>query len=244
MGLPKLQRPQYHLILPSTKKEILYMPYTVGEEKLLLMASASGEEKDYLNAIRQCVENCIIAKPPIDVATLPVFDLEYLMLNIRAKSVGEIVTIRFNGIKDTDCKKCKQDKEVQIDLTKVKVNFPENYTNKIMVTDEIGVCMKYPCIKTELAIANKRPEDEIERIFADVIHGIDYIYEKDSITRSTDVTPDELKAFVESLPQSVFDKLLEFQQSIPTISHDIVLDCNACQRKQTVTLSGYTDFFD
>ena len=147
MALPKLNVPVYEAILPSTETVIKYRPFLVKEEKILLTAMESEDEKSISDAVKQIINNCVQGK--LDVDRLPTFDIEYLFLRLRAKSVGEVVKI---GLKPYPCSQnngelCEKTTEIEINLEEVQVIKDEKHTNKIMLSDEIGIMMSYPNIE-------------------------------------------------------------------------------------------------
>ena len=139
MALPKINTPTYELEIPSTDKKVKYRPFLVKEEKILMIAMESGEQSDIINAVKTIVKECTFGE--VDVSNMPMFDVEYIFLNIRAKSVGEISKIQL---------KCPDDNEtfahVEVDLTEVSVQVDDGHTNKIELTDEMGIIMQYPTI--------------------------------------------------------------------------------------------------
>ena len=145
MSLPLLAVPKFELELPSNKEKITFRPFLVKEEKVLLIAQESGEESDITKAIKDIINSCVLSGK-INVDKMPSFDLEYLFLNIRAKSVGEVVELKYRHVdgKNKAGKECDHIQDVEINLETIEVNFPEEHTNKIEITPDIGVSLKYP----------------------------------------------------------------------------------------------------
>ena len=162
MALPKLNVPVYETILPSTEKVIKYRPFLVKEEKILLTAMEDGDEKIITNAVKQILRNCIQGELNIDA--LPTFDIEFLFLRLRAKSVGEKITV---GLKPYPCVQndgelCKFSTEVEINLEEVKVKKDENHTSKIMIDDTVGIKLKYPDIDLISPNDNKEKLSQVD----------------------------------------------------------------------------------
>ncbi len=168
MALPKINTPTYELVVPSTGEEIRYRPFLVKEEKILLMAMESGDNKEIIRAIQDIVKECTYDK--LKLSTMPMFDIEYLFLNIRAKSVGEITTLRL---------KCPDDEKttvkVDVNLTEIEVQTDKNHTNKIELTDEMGIMMKYPTIDS---FAGDMSEINASNMLEVISGCIDSIYDK------------------------------------------------------------------
>ena len=236
MALPKLNTPTYELEVPSTDEKIKYRPFLVKEEKILLMAMESGKNEDIVQAVKDIVLACTFDK--LDVSNLPMFDIEYIFLNIRAKSVGEISKLKLL---------CPDDKktyaDVELDLTEVKVQVDDNHTNKIELTDDMGMIMTYPTIDSFL-------ESGIETINAnnmlDVIGScVLQIYENngEKVYQAKDQTKKELTEFIESMNSGQFKKLQSFFDTMPKLKHTIKVKNPKTKKESKVTLTGLNDFF-
>ena len=236
MALPKLNTPTYELEVPSTDEKIKYRPFLVKEEKILLMAMESKDNAQIINAVKDIVSSCTFEK--LNVATMPMFDMEYIFLNIRAKSVGEISKLKIL---------CPDDKKtyasVELDLTKVEVQVGDDHTNKIELTDDMGMIMTYPTIDSFL-------ESGIETINAnnmlDVIGScVLQIYEQkgEKVYQAKDQTKKELTEFIESMNSGQFRKLQSFFDTMPKLKHTIKVKNPKTKKTSDVTLSGLNDFF-
>ena len=236
MALPKLNTPTYELEVPSTDEKIKYRPFLVKEEKILLMAMESKDNAQIINAVKDIVSSCTFEK--LNVATMPMFDMEYIFLNIRAKSVGEISKLKIL---------CPDDKKtyasVELDLTKVEVQVGDDHTNKIELTDDMGMIMTYPTIDSFL-------ESGIEKIDAnnmlDVIGScVLQIYENkgEKVYQAKDQTKKELTEFIESMNSGQFRKLQSFFDTMPKLKHTIKVKNPKTKKTSDVTLSGLNDFF-
>ena len=229
MSLPKLNTPVYEAILPSTEKVIKYRPFLVKEEKVLLTAMEDGSQTALMNAIKTIIKNCVQGK--INVDRLPLFDIEYLFLKLRSKSVGEISEI---GLKCTDTE-CGGVNQISINMDEIEVNKPEGHNRKIMISDEIGVMMSYPVIKT----AGITEEDGLE-IVKDCIEMVfteEETHERDSFTKK------ELDEFIDSMDTKQFGKIKEFFDTMPKLQHTINYKCEKCGEDKEVTLQGLDSFF-
>ena len=193
MALPKLTVPEYEAILPSTEKVIKYRPFLVKEEKVLLTALEAEDDDIMADAIRQIVNNCVLEE--LDVFKLPTFDIEYLFLRLRAKSVGEKVTLGLRpwGCPNNEGKLCENSTEVEINLEEVKVIKDENHSSKIMLNDEIGVKMKYPDIKN----INIIDADSAITGMNIVRNCVDMVFTKDETFERDSFTDEELEEFIE-----------------------------------------------
>ena len=229
MSLPKLNTPVYEAILPSTDKVIKFRPFLVKEEKVLLTAMEDGSQTALMNAIKTILKNCVQGK--INVDRLPLFDIEYLFLKLRSKSVGEISEI---GLKCTDTE-CGGVNQISINMDEIEVNKPEGHNRKIMISDEIGVMMSYPVIKT----AGITEEDGLE-IVKDCIEMVfteEETHERDSFTKK------ELDEFIDSMDTKQFGKIKEFFDTMPKLQHTINYKCEKCGEDKEVTLQGLDSFF-
>ena len=236
MALPKLNTPTYELEVPSTDEKIKYRPFLVKEEKILLMAMESKDNAQIINAVKDIVSSCTFEK--LNVATMPMFDMEYIFLNIRAKSVGEVSKIKIL---------CPDDKKtyasVELDLTKVEVQVGDDHTNKIELTDDMGMIMTYPTIDSFL-------ESGIEAVNAnnmlDVIGScVLQIYEEkgEKVYQAKDQTKKELTEFIESMNSSQFKKLQSFFDTMPKLTHTIKVKNPKTKKTSDVKLTGLNDFF-
>ena len=236
MALPKLDLPIYELVLPSTKKKIKYRPFLVKEEKVLLIALESNDEKNIREAVVQLLKGCIQTR--LKVENLSIFDLEYIFLNIRAVSVGEQVEMKIT---------CTDDNETEVgytlNLQDVAVNFPKGHSNKIMLTDTTGVIMKYPSFNrfVDAQFANKEVnEDTVLDIIAE---SIDQIFQGEEVFDESTTTPKEFKQFVESLTNAQMEKLQKFFETSPKLEHKFKVTNPKTDVESEYTISGLSSFF-
>lgn len=237
MPLPKLVVPEYELELPSSKETVKYRPFLVKEEKLLLTAMQLGEEKDMISAVKTIIKNCTNLKSRVE--ELSTFDIEYVFLKIRSKSIGEISKVMVT---------CPDDEEtqvqVEIDLESVEVKFPENHTNKIELTDNIGIIMKYPSLDTFVKLNFTGSEITVDNIFDLSVTCMSQIYEGDEIYDVKTYTKKELMEFLESMKSDQFQKLQDFFATMPKLEHEIEVENPKTGVKSKITLEGLGSFFE
>ena len=243
MPLPKISAPIFDLKLPLSKKLIKYRPFLVKEEKILLIAQESNDEKTIINAIKQIVQNCVLNK--LDINKLPVTDLEFLFLNLRARSIGELIDLQYKCNNDVidengESKKCNNIMPIQINILDVTAKVPSNHDNKIDLGNDIGIVMTYPNFNT---IENINMESKIDSIMGIVSDCVDYIYDKDQIYYKKDISKKELDEFIESLSKDQFNKIQTFFETAPKLKHEINFECNKCGYKSEITLEGLQSFF-
>ena len=238
MPLPKISTPTYEVELPSTGETIQYRPFLVKEEKVLVIALESEDTKQITNAIKTVIKNCILSKG-VKVETLPTFDIEYLFLNIRGKSVGEEIEVNII---------CPDDEEttttVTLNLDDIKVQKNEDHTNKIRVDKSIMMEMKYPSleqfIKTNFDFSNTNAMDQSFELIASCI---DKIYTEDEVWSTADVTKKELNEFLEQMNSSQFKEIEKFFETMPKLSHKVKVINPKTQVESEVVLEGLASFF-
>ena len=236
MALPKLTTPTYELEVPSTDEKIKYRPFLVKEEKILLMAMESGKNADIIGAVKEIVSECTFNT--LNLSTLPMFDIEYIFLQIRAKSVGEVSKLRLLCPDDQ-----KTYADVEVNLLDVKVQVEDGHTNKIELDNEMGIIMTYPTIDT---FAKNDIQVVTSANMLDVVGTcILQIYEKggEKVYEAKDQTKKELTEFIESLQTKHFQKLQSFFNSMPKLKHTIKLKNPKTKKESEVTLNGLNDFF-
>ena len=236
MALPKLTTPTYELEIPSTDEKVKYRPFLVKEEKILLMSMESGKNSDIIGAVKEIVSECTFNK--INLSTLPMFDVEYIFLQIRSKSVGETSKLRLLCPDDN-----KTYADVEINLPDVKVQVEDGHNNKIELDNDMGIIMTYPTINTFI-------ENEVQTVNAgnmlDIVGTcILQIYEQkgEKVYEAKDSTKKELTEFIESLQTKHFQKLQDFFDTMPKLKHTIKLTNPKTKKVSEVTLNGLNDFF-
>jgi len=245
MSLPKIEHATFSSKLPSNQEEIKFRPFLVKEEKILLMAAQSQDEDSIFSAIKQIINNCVITPTKLDVDSLPVFDLEYLFLQLRIHSIGESVDLKFSAREEkfTDCPECLKSKNVKIDLSEVAVKFPENVSNKIEVSENLGIVFKYPTFLMVEKSKKDVKEQNIDSIFNFFWSCIDFIYDGEKNIYPKDYTKEEGIEFLESLPGNTLRQIETFFESLPKLEHKLKIKCNTCEFEQEYNLEGLKDFF-
>ena len=243
--LPKIDVPLYDLTLPLTKKKIRFRPFLVKEEKILLLAVESEDEKATLLAIKQIVNNCCVDE--LDVDNIPMTDLEFIFLNLRARSINEVVELQYKcnnkvAVGDTEeLKVCANIVKFEVNLLEIKPEVPEDHTNKITISPKIGIVMKYPSFKTYEKV--DKSKSEMETMIELFINCIDYIYDENTIYYSKDTTKEELHDFIENLTQTQFEMVQQFFTSIPKIKTKVNFKCPKCQYEEVIEVEGIQNFF-
>ena len=236
MALPMINVPTYELVVPSTDEKVKYRPFLVKEEKILLIAMESGENADLLQAVKDIVSQCTFGK--LKLGDMPMFDVEYIFLQIRAKSVGEVSKLRVLCQDDMDTYA-----DVEINLNDVKVQVDDGHRNKIELSDEMGVIMKYPTIDsfTENGIEDITPSNMIEVIASCILQ----IYDKqgEEVHYAKDQTKQELINFIEQMNTKQFADVQKFYDTMPSLKHTITIKNPTTKVESEVTLTGLNDFF-
>lgn len=237
MALPVLETNTFELTLPSSDVKVKYRPFLVKEEKILLQAMESQEQKQIVQALKDIVSVCTYGQ--LNVEELPTFDLEYVFLQIRSKSVGEIAKLKVL------CPDTKKDyAEVEVDLSTVDVQVDDEHNNKIMVDEDkkIGVLMKYPTLAS-VDPTKDYSKQNTKALFNVIGEGIYQIFEGDKVHMAKDYTKEELDQFVESLDSKSFKKIQRFYETMPKLMHEIEVENPKTKVKSKITLSGLSDFF-
>jgi hypothetical protein len=244
--LPKLDVPIYELDLPLSKKKVKFRPFLVKEEKILLMAMESETDESTLLAIKQIIGNCCLSDD-IDIETLPITDLEYFFLNLRARSIGETVDLQYkcnNKLKDENGeeKDCGSIVKLEVNVLDIKPEVSENHSTKIALTSTMGVVMKYPSFKIVEDIS-KVEGGEIEKLMAILLNCIESVYTEDSIFYAKDISKEELGEFVENLTRDQFAKVQQFFDTMPKIKKELDFTCKKCGYHENIAIEGLQSFF-
>ena len=234
MALPTMDLPTYELVVPSNKKKIKFRPFLVKEEKVLLMALETDEEKNIKNAVFELLKACISTR--IKLESLASFDLEYIFLNIRAVSVGEIVQMNIT---------CQDDEKTQVtynlNLTDVNVIFPEGHDNKIMLTEETGVIMKYPSF--DGFIQGQFAQNKDFDVIKVVAESIDQIFQGEEVYDESTTSKKEFVQFVESLTSPQLEKIQIFFETAPRLEHSFKVTNPNTGKESEYSLRGLQSFF-
>lgn len=243
MKLPKLDVPIYETKLVSNDKVVKFRPFLIKEQKLFLMASQSDDPVEIVNSIKQVLRNCIVSDD-VDIDELSSFDLEYLFLNLRAKSVGEVVDLSYtcnNTVKDDkgEEKRCGGLVKFQVNLLDIKPTIEKEHSPKIELKKDLGIMMKYPTFSILSNLEKIDNAGPVELILACV----DYIYDSENIYYAKDFTKEELIEFFDSMQQADFAKVENFFKTMPRITKTLNFKCGKCGHQEDITLEGVQSFF-
>ena len=243
MALPKIDTPVFELDLPISKQHIRFRPFLVKEQKNLLMAMEADDVDTINNNIRQILTNCVL-EDKFNVDKLPLVDVEFLFLNLRARSVGEMVEVRYRcNVEDTQGKECGQIMEKEINILEVNIEKTnETVEDTILLSNNISVKLKYPQFSTIKRVG--QVDDISELALEMIVDSIDAISNGEEWFYTKDYTSGEVKEFVESLNLESFDKLQDFFNTVPKLNKKIEMQCSKCGFNHTVHFEGLESFFD
>ena len=233
MALPKIATPTYELEIPSSKEKLTYRPFLVKEEKLLLLAMETEKDEDIVHSIKTIINNCTFEK--VNVDDLPLFDLEYIFLNVRAKSVGEVINLKLL---------CEDDKEtyadVSINLEDIKVDFNDTHTNLIQLNDNVSMIMSYPQYNM---MTTPEGGSDTAYVFKIIKQSVSQIVEGETVHEKADFTDKELDEFIESLTSKQFADIQNFFETMPRLRHEVKFKNPKTKKQNKVTLEGMQSFF-
>ena len=236
MALPKLGYPTFELELPSTGKTIKYRPFLVKEEKVLLMALESKDEKQVVSAVKDLIKNCVITRIKVD--NLPSFDLEYLFLKIRGASIGENIILTVTCLDDNETQV-----EANININDVEIFKPEGHDKKIMFDENTGLVMKYPSMKEFVDREFLQKEMKTEDVYGFIADSIDQIFDDEEVYDSSTTTKKEFRTFVDSLTTKQFEKIQKFYETSPKLSHTFKVTNPKTNKESSYTIEGLQSFF-
>ena len=236
MALPTLGYPTYELELPSTGKTIKYRPFLVKEEKVLLIALESQDEKQIVSAVKDLIKNCVISRVKVD--TLPSFDLEYLFLKIRAASIGESIVLTVTCRDDNETKV-----EAIINIDEVEVIKPEGHDKKIMFDDNFGIIMNYPSMKQFIEREFLQKDMQTDEVYSFISESIEQIFQGEDVYDSSTTSKKEFREFVDNLTTKQFEKIQEFYATAPKLSHTFTVTNPNTGIESTFTIEGLSNFF-
>ncbi len=245
MALPKVSTPTYELTIPSSGEKVSYRPFLVKEEKTLLMAMESGDTVSMTKAMQDIISSCTDGE--VKVKDLSPFDIEFFFLQLRGRSVGEVLEITVpRPVNFTSC--CKEATEedvceLEININDISVDTSKIKSSKIEITDTIGVKMMFPQTDMVNKYAIEGEDIKSENIFKLIVECIEYIWEGKEIYKAKDSTKKELTDFLDSLSSGQFTKIKDFFESMPRVSHDVDWVCPNCEKSKTLTLTGIDSFF-
>ena len=236
MALPQVVLPTYELESPSSGKTIKYRPFVVKEEKLLLLAMESQDDKQIEDAVKTLLKGCIQSR--VKIEDLAIFDLEYIFLNIRAASVGEIVEMSIT---------CQDDGETQVkynlNLTEVQVQKPEGHSNKVMLSEEMGIMMKYPAFEDFIRSSIIGAAPSADGVIEIIAGCIDQIFDKEDVYDSSTTSKKEFVEFLEGLTNNQFEEIQKFFETAPKLEHTIKIKNPKTGVENDIVISGLANFF-
>jgi hypothetical protein len=235
MALPKLETPVYELEQPSTGEKIKYRPFLVKEQKVLMMASESNDEKQIKEALAGLISGCTFQK--VDPYKLPLFDVEFLFLRIRGKSVGEKIDLSLLCPDDNETRVNKS-----INLEEIGVNMKVDHTNEINITDNIKIVMRYPTLNDMTDITTDA--NDVEDVFSLIKRCVHEIHDGEKVYNKVDMSNSELEEFVDSLTADQFGELTKFFETMPKVQHSVEVTNPKTKKKGEVVIEGIQSFFD
>lgn len=240
MALPMMNTATYTMVVPSSGVSVRYRPFLVKEEKALLIAQQSEDPVTMVETLKNVIKSCVQDK--LDVDKLATFDLEYMFIQIRGKSVGETVDLYFQCDNDHGEDNEKAKVKVSIDISTLQVERGEDHTNKFPLFGDVGVVMKYPTVDVMKRLENLDTND-IEKIFQVIAASIDYIYQGEELFYANEQSTDELIEFVENLSTEQFVKVQSFFETMPKLKKEIEYNCPVCGKHHKKVLEGLQSFF-
>ena len=241
--LPKLDVPIYNVKLISTGQDVRIRPFLVKEQKLFLMAAESEDSKETITTIKQVLKNCILDE--IDVDRLPTFDLEYLFMNLRARSVEEVVILKYkcnNTVKNdkNEDTVCNGSVEFDVNLLQIEPTKHTEHESKFMLNDKIGISLKYPTFEM---VQKYEQMDENDIMVNILIDCIDYLYDDNQMYHAKDTSRKELEDFVDSMQQKDLEKIRVFFDTMPEIKKEVHFHCPKCGYEEEMVIKGLQNFF-
>jgi hypothetical protein len=240
MALPKIDTPIYELDLPLSKKHVRFRPFLVKEQKNLLMAMESGDSKSIEQNVKQVLNNCTVTEN-IDIEKLPVLDVEFYFLNLRARSVGEIVENKYRCDNQVDGSACGNIMETSLNLLDIKIEGVKENNDVIQLTDTISIKLKYP----EFSVINKlsKLSDVSDIAFEMIAQSVEYIFDGEQFYYAKETTTEELVEFIEGLNQQQFAKIEDFFANLPKLEKKIEMKCSRCGFEHKLDVEGLESFF-
>jgi hypothetical protein len=239
MALPKIDAPIYELILPLSKKQIRFRPFLVKEQRNLMMAMESEDKETMEKNIKQVLHNCTLTEN-VDIDSLPIVDVEYYFIQLRARSVGEVVDNKYRCENVVEDKTCGNMMNVKFNLLDIKVDH-NDIKDEIQLTDTISIKLAYP--KFSVLDASKNIETATDMAFEMIVSSIVNIYDGEQFYYANEVAKEELVEFIESLNQEQFGKIEDFFSNLPKLNKTLEMDCGKCGYHHTIEVEGLENFF-
>lgn len=239
MALPKISYPTFEVYLKSLNRSVKFRPFLVKEEKLLLMAKEAEDLQSLLESVKQIIANCCLEDVRVD--ELPLFDIELIFIHLRLKSVGESLELTYKCENVVETERCGNSMTFDVDLNQVVVEEPEEHTNKIMITDTVGVMLKYPSLQISASMANQI--DSIENIVDLIYEHLDYVFDEVSKYEAESVSREELYEFLGSLSLDQLEPFKQFFSTLPYVKTEKDVICDKCGFQHKIVVRGIDDFF-
>ena len=235
MPLPKLVTPEFTVMVPSTKEPIKIRPFLVKEEKVLFIAMEGSDANDIEGAIVNILESCILT-PGVNVKKMPSYDVEFVFLQLRGKSVGESIKLKMSHGEDTECKAVT---DVELNVEEIQVSFNEDHTNKIQISDDIGIKFRDPSLRDLTSV--EVGDNNYDTVVNVVANCIDMVYDKEDVYDN--FTKEECIEFLNNMTQDQFTKVQGFFDTLPRLKHTVTWTCPECGEKDSVVIEGLQNFF-
>ena len=243
MALPKVSTPTYELTVPSSGEKVSYRPFLVKEEKTLLMAAEDQNVSTITKAMRDIIFSC--TEGEVDLKTLAPYDIEYIFLQLRGKSIGDVIKLKLKKPESVECEEsgCPGSEEIEVNIDDIKIDTSGMLDSKIELTETIGIKLGYPQLETVQKYVVKGGGMSADGIFKMINDCIEYIWEGEEIYKAKDSTKKELTDFIESLNSIQFTKIRDFFESMPRLQHEITWTCSKCNKSAPLLLEGIDSFF-
>jgi hypothetical protein len=239
MALPKIATPTFDITLPLSQTKIQFRPFLVKEQKILLMAMESGEKDVIESNIKHILSDCLLTE--IDIDSLPLVDMEYYFLNLRARSVGEIIQSKYKCENIVDEKICGNSLETSFNILDIKLEVNEEVDSVIELGNGVGIKMKYPSF--EVVDRIKGLDSVTDAAFELIVECVDYIFENDNFYYAHETPKPELMTFIESLTKEQFDRVEKFVENLPSLKKELDITCPKCGFNHNITIEGLESFF-
>lgn len=240
MALPLNNTPVYSLVVPSLKKTVKYRPFLVKDQKALMLAQQSEDQKVMVDTLKTVIASCVT--DPLDIDSLAMFDLEYIFTQLRAKSVGESVELIMSCDEDHGEQNKLAKVKVSVDLSQIQVESKDDHSKKLSLWGDVGVVMKYPSVDIIKKFQNVS-ESDTDSVFNIISQSIEYIYDGGEVYHSKDQTKEEMLEFLNNLTTDQFSKIQKFFETMPKLTYDINYSCPVCGKAHHVRLEGMDSFF-
>ena len=243
MALPKVSTPTYELTVPSTGEKVSYRPFLVKEEKTLLMAAEDQNISTITKAMRDIISTC--TEGEVDLKTLAPYDIEYIFLQLRGKSIGDVINLNLKKPDSIECEEseCPGSAEIKVNVDDIKIDTSTIVDSKIQLTEDIGIKLGFPQLDSVQKYTTKGGGMTPDGVFKMINDCIEYIWEGKEIYKAKDSTQKELNDFVESLNSEQFNKIRNFFESMPRLRHEVAWTCSKCNKSAPLLLEGIDSFF-